>query len=428
MVVFFLFLLISPILLSLRFSNPYLRAILLVWSSLSFLYQLSPLYLASQSSSIYPAQYLIYSFFSSVFILLGALLPLNFFSYFTFNLKRIQFPSISLIYHSVGLFAAFFLFVILVLRSKYIFLLSLNDNLRFGATQLDFSIGPLGFVLITTVSSFLLTYCDQDTSLKSILPNATLFRRHRYNIKLSSFLFSIFLLLVLASLLLLLARGDRNSLLFLLLPFLLRFFNVILINPYKILLAMNVTAFGSLLLERYRSLALLQIIENPSLAFQFINISEGEFAMQYQNLERILPLSENVNTFGSNFIPYKSILVDPIVNLLNPLFSFDFLSLAAEYSSIYGEGYGLGFSHQLESALNFSWFAMLLYYLPLGIFFRTLSGFAVSNKFFLRYSYFLFFPILFNLFRIDLSVCVKLYVYSLIPLFFVLWIRHFKVT
>lgn len=144
-------------------------------------------------------------------------------------------------------------------------------------------------------------------------------------------------------------------------------------------------------------------------------LSIGEFGQTARGFDIYFHANEPFNyRFGTTYIW-------DAVNNMATTFGFLFAPMSTTLSEIgsgSGKMIGFGFSHQLESYINFGYFGPI-FYIFIGIMFNHINTFSERESLVLRSIYYLMFPFLLIAQRIDFPVLFKIAAIPIIVLFVV---------
>ncbi len=244
------------------------------------------------------------------------------------------------------------------------------------------------------------------------------------NLRLSKryILYLIILFFTIILLAYLVARGDRNPILILILPFLASRLNIenikkstlILFFIFAVIIAqfldiLRAITFGTL----FNIILGNQIEKNIVFPINDLLLGSGEFITPLKTFDIYLNNKFDFDSIVFKFPGFSYILGIPL-NFLRTLGLADNgLTLAGRFSNIFGSrGMGLGFSHQLEAYINFGWLGAFVPYFLIGLFIGLISRLVSYGNIFWRSIYYTFIPIMINMQRIDMAVSMKLFFYS----------------
>lgn len=216
----------------------------------------------------------------------------------------------------------------------------------------------------------------------------------------------------------LLVRGNRNYLMLVLMPIIVIYLiKKGYLNTNFVILFFLVFIFSGQLIDILRAAGLYSVFTGEQInpAVWSMGLSVGEFGSTIRSFEFYLS-----NGFKFDLLLGKSYLLDTILNMATTLgFPFEVLSYKlAVAMSARGQLFGFGFSHQLESILNFGFIGGPLVYFFFGFFLKYIDSIKTENIFTFILSIYLL-PIIINFQRIDFAVAVKI---AAIPIFFLMLI------
>lgn len=432
MVILYLVTYIFAFLYTVNFSNKNVRFICFIWVLSTFLYSYNGIIqlLFNGKYSASAEFFLLYTAISLLFTIIGMRIgSLINIPYFIINEKKIIYYPSKLAY----LVLLFLMICLFVLTLEYMPPISSIFTLnRYEYIKLEINPSLPAAFLANVVSGYMTAFSVNKGLFDYFKP----FKELKNSLKLLIIKFQIsfpnliiFLTLIpfLLVLILYLARGDRNPILLFLAPLIA---SLIKIEKIKIkrLLQLSIIAFSMVqIVEIVRSLGVTLFLKllfddytyEIGNQIQNILVGGGEFISSIRSFHIYLANNYEFNNYINDF-PGHSIIFGPILNFFKTLKIVDnYTTIAGEFAVLYGKSWGLGFSHQLESFINFGLLGPLFYYIPLGILLTWIGRISALNKsVFWRSIYYLLIPILINMQRIDLAVLSKLYLYSVFGVIF----------
>lgn len=234
-----------------------------------------------------------------------------------------------------------------------------------------------------------------------------------------TYLFLFFFFLVCLSLLL---RGNRNFLLFILAPVLIFYLNKInFFNIRNTLFLFFGFLFLGQIIDIVRAVGIFYIADIPLDVFAK-GISAGEFGQTARSFDFYMK-----GEFLKSYIYGKSYIIDPILNLATTLgFPFEVLSYKLAVAMSKDQLFGFGFSHQLESLVNFGFFGPIVY-LFFGYFIILFDNLKSKSSFFYILSLY-FYALIINMQRIDFAVIIKLAAIPISIILFVFFVSKLRVS
>ena len=214
--------------------------------------------------------------------------------------------------------------------------------------------------------------------------------------------------------------GNRNNVLFLILPLLvIRNYNISRFRPFWIILILLVFIIGGELLGLIRQILVFndfQQLKETLTLFPQNFLIKGEFTTSYN----VFSIFRNSSLFKDSYFYGRTYIIDPLCNFI-PRFLFPNRpkTIAQEFSFAYygpGVNLGLGFSPIVEAIMNFDVIGIVIVFWTIGIslnllYLRFIKYYYLENTY-KRYLwlsiYSLIFPISVNFFRIDFATLFKL--------------------
>ena len=415
------------------FKNPYARFLSSFWVLSVFLYSYSAIFqiILKGKYSEYAPSFLLFTSFSILFTIVG----------FIFGQKNKSYSSKINSFngtHNKPLISSLFVSVLILAIINIIFfketsnLSELFTLTRYEiVTQQDtpsLIIGVLSLVIAGFLAALFshISFNNRLNGTKKSNPYLVISNPKKLNKRKILYISIGFLLAVFS--IFLLARGDRNPLLILFVPFIAAKFKIEETNPKFIFLIFLGGFVSAQLFDIIRSVSIIGFINNLSgietnqplkISINSLLFDGGEFLTPLKTFSTYLA---NNFYFDSalNYFPGYSYTLGVLFNFLQ---SFGLVvenqTIAGSFSQIFAsKGMGIGFSHQLEAYINFRWVGTIIPYLPLGFLLGRLSAISYVKKgIFWTSIYYLLIPILVNLQRIDFAVSSKLLVYSLVGIF-----------
>ena len=415
------------------FKNPYARFLASFWVLSVFLYSYAAVFqiMFEGRYSEFAAPFLFFTSFSIIFTILGFVFGEKkiLFAYKSNSLKekyRIPFNS--------SLFIA--ILILLVLNIQF---LSDTPDLKNLFTLARYEIiteQDTPNLIVGVLSLFVAGYLSALFSDLSSIKRKKIIKKDNSffvigiptKLNISKALYISIGILLASFSVFLLARGDRNPLLILFVPFLAAKFKIEEIKPKFIILIFLLGFLIAQLFDVIRAISIVGFINNVAgiETDQELNVSIS--SLLYNSGEFLTPL-KTFNTYLNNNFDFDSYINNPpgysytIGVLFNFLQTFGLAdenqTIAGSFSKVFAdEGMGIGFSHQLEAFINFRWIGIIIPYFPLGLLLGRLSSLSFFKKgIFWISTYYLSFPIIVNLQRIDFAVSSKLFVYSFLGIF-----------
>ncbi len=235
-------------------------------------------------------------------------------------------------------------------------------------------------------------------------------------------LYLIILFLTFILLAYLIARGDRNPILILVLPFIASRLNIentkkstlIFFFIFAVIIAQFLDIFRAITFNTLFDIILGNTVEKRIVfPINDLLLGSGEFITPLKTFDIYLNNKFDFDSIVFKFPGFSYILGIPL-NFLRTLGLADNgLTLAGKFSNIFGsKGMGLGFSHQLEAYINFGWLGSFVPYFAIGLSIGLFSRLVSYGNIFWRSIYYTFIPIIINMQRIDMAVSMKLFFYS----------------
>lgn len=211
-------------------------------------------------------------------------------------------------------------------------------------------------------------------------------------------------------------RGNRNLLAICFLPYLIYLFNTKRIKPFYLTFIFIFFISIGQLLDLIRAIGFNNL---DNLKVNFIP-SEGEFGQTIRGIDLYFSSYHNYLLLGRTYS------FDVISNFLTT-FGYSFIPLSTITSTLWSDNiiYGYGFSHQLESYINFNIFGIFIY-LIFGSIVAIIDNLRHSTKISSLSLHYLFYPFLLNFQRIDFPVLLKIFMPAFLFIFIIKFFEKYK--